>query len=186
MEILLLSNQEAQKPHMIPWINLHFQLKNGISKWMKIDYCFLIWVKVVEEKRKLPWILRLIDIYICVILIDRNSQMFVIFFKNFAYYIIFIKLNIDMARYQQLHWSLQITMIFKCDQICNFLRIWPHLLKKSLMENFIFCAVICSWKHLSLTFTWRRSLSYKSQSNNLQSKSMDWFLNDRDLRRESL
>ena len=30
----------------------------------------------------------------------------------------------------------------KCDEICNFLRIWPHLLKKSLMENFIFCAVI--------------------------------------------
>ena len=26
----------------------------------------------------------------------------------------------------------------KCDQI---LRIWSHLLKKSLMENFIFCAV---------------------------------------------
>ena len=29
----------------------------------------------------------------------------------------------------------------KCDQTCCFLRIWPHLLEKSLMENFIFCAV---------------------------------------------
>ena len=29
----------------------------------------------------------------------------------------------------------------ECDQIRNFLRIWSHLLKKSLMENFIFCAV---------------------------------------------
>ena len=29
----------------------------------------------------------------------------------------------------------------KCDQICSFLRIWLHLLKKFLMENFIFCAV---------------------------------------------
>ena len=28
-----------------------------------------------------------------------------------------------------------------CDQICRKLRIWPHLLKKYLMENFIFCAV---------------------------------------------
>ena len=28
----------------------------------------------------------------------------------------------------------------KCDQIRIFLRIWSHLLKKSLMENFIFCA----------------------------------------------
>ena len=30
----------------------------------------------------------------------------------------------------------------KCDQIRSFLRIWSHLLKKSLAENFIFCAVI--------------------------------------------
>ena len=29
----------------------------------------------------------------------------------------------------------------KYKQIRSFLRIWPHLLKKSLMENFIFCAV---------------------------------------------
>ena len=30
----------------------------------------------------------------------------------------------------------------KCDQILRKLRIRPHLLNKSLMENFIFCAVI--------------------------------------------
>ena len=29
----------------------------------------------------------------------------------------------------------------KCDQILSFLRIWSHLLKKSLMENFIFCVM---------------------------------------------
>ena len=29
----------------------------------------------------------------------------------------------------------------KCDQIRSFLRIWSHLLKKYLTENFIFCAV---------------------------------------------
>ena len=29
----------------------------------------------------------------------------------------------------------------KCDQIRSFLRIWSHLLKKSLMEDFVFCAV---------------------------------------------
>ena len=32
----------------------------------------------------------------------------------------------------------------KCDQIHSFLRIWSHLGKKSLMENFIFCEVIIS------------------------------------------
>ena len=29
----------------------------------------------------------------------------------------------------------------KCDQIHSFQRTWSHLLKKSLIENFIFCAV---------------------------------------------
>ena len=29
----------------------------------------------------------------------------------------------------------------KCDQIRNLLQIWSQLLKKSLMENIIFCAV---------------------------------------------
>ena len=29
----------------------------------------------------------------------------------------------------------------KCDQIRRKLQIWSHLLKKSVMENFIFCAV---------------------------------------------
>ena len=29
----------------------------------------------------------------------------------------------------------------KCDQIRSFLRIWSHLLKKPLLENFIFCVV---------------------------------------------
>ena len=29
----------------------------------------------------------------------------------------------------------------KCEEILRKLRIWPHLLKKSLMENFSFCAV---------------------------------------------
>ena len=31
----------------------------------------------------------------------------------------------------------------KCDQICSF-QIWSHLLIKSLMENFVFCAVLTS------------------------------------------
>ena len=30
----------------------------------------------------------------------------------------------------------------KYDHICSFLQIWSFLLKKSLMENFIFCASV--------------------------------------------
>ena len=35
-----------------------------------------------------------------------------------------------------------------------------------------------------LTLSWRRSLSYRNQSIDLQSKSMDWFLYDIGLRDE--
>ena len=37
-----------------------------------------------------------------------------------------------------------------------------------------------------LSFSWRRSLSYRNQSTDSQSKSMDWFLYDRDLPHESV
>ena len=37
----------------------------------------------------------------------------------------------------------------KCDQICMELQIWSWLLKKSLMENYIFCAV--SYSNMSDT-----------------------------------
>ena len=40
------------------------------------------------------------------------------------------------------------------------------------------------WEKKHLTLSWRRSLSYKNQSIDLQRKSMDWFLYDRDLRHE--
>ena len=36
----------------------------------------------------------------------------------------------------------------KCDQIRRKLWIWSHLLKKSLMENFIFCAVTVGQKKM--------------------------------------
>ena len=38
----------------------------------------------------------------------------------------------------------------KCDQIRRKLRLWSHLLKKLLIENFIFCAVKNSMKKLRL------------------------------------
>ena len=34
----------------------------------------------------------------------------------------------------------------KCDQFRRNLQTWSHLLKKFLMENFRFCAVIVIWK----------------------------------------
>ena len=41
---------------------------------------------------------------------------------------------------QKLKFSIK-DFFSKCDKIRRKMRIWSHLLKKSLMENFIFCAV---------------------------------------------
>ena len=43
----------------------------------------------------------------------------------------------------------------KCDQLRSFLEIWSHLLKKPLMENFIFCVV---WQNISNVITKRDDL----------------------------
>ena len=42
---------------------------------------------------------------------------------------------------QKMKFSIK-DFFIKYDQIRRKLRIWSHLLKKSLMENFIFCAVV--------------------------------------------
>ena len=54
----------------------------------------------------------------------------------------------DLAKYiwgsytaQKMKFSIQ-NFFSKFDRIRSFLLIWSHLLKKSLMENFIFCAVL--------------------------------------------
>ena len=55
----------------------------------------------------------------------------------------------------------------KCDHIRSFLRIWSHLLKKALMENFIFCAVkstaqICTTIFLSLSLPLSQIINFIS------------------------
>ena len=42
---------------------------------------------------------------------------------------------------QKMKFSIKDLFSNKCDQICSYLWIWSNLLKKFLMENFIFCAV---------------------------------------------
>ena len=46
------------------------------------------------------------------------------------------------SRAQKMKISIK-DFLSECDQISSFQQIWSHLLKKSLMENFISCAV-CS------------------------------------------
>ena len=46
---------------------------------------------------------------------------------------------------------LVIDFFSKCEQICSFLRVCLHLLKKSLMENAIFCAVLFTKLNIAQT-----------------------------------
>ena len=51
-------------------------------------------------------------------------------------------------------WSFSIKdFSSKCDQIRSFLQIWSHLLEKSLMENFVFCAVTLQEAAAMYTFS---------------------------------
>ena len=45
---------------------------------------------------------------------------------------------------QKLKFSIK-DIFSKCDQTRSFLWIWSYLLKKSLMENFIFCLALASY-----------------------------------------
>ena len=59
-----------------------------------------------------------------------------------------VYINHFLCPYHLLHkkWSFFIKYFFSnCDQIHSFLRICSLLLKKSLMENFVFCA--CSYRY---------------------------------------
>ena len=53
----------------------------------------------------------------------------------FSFYFMFLNITLDKK------WIFP-HFFSKSDQIRRKLRIWSHLLKKSLMENFIFCAVL--------------------------------------------
>ena len=69
---------------------------------------------------------------------------------------------------QKMKFSIK-DFLSKCNQICSFLRIWSCLLKRFLMENFIFCAVFSNFcnqeketysenisSRWDLTFPWPR------------------------------
>ena len=79
----------------------------------------------------------------------------------------------------------------KCDQIRSKLRIWSHLMKKFLMENFIFCVVYrktaryfflviqrfsCITQHIKehSTFLKSNNLRYKKKLSNFSRKAFKW------------
>ena len=66
--------------------------------------------------------------------------------------------NNDTA--QKMKFSIK-DLFSKCDQIRRKLRIWSHLLKKSLIENFIFCMVPETTEEIWI-ISWRKGNSLQS------------------------
>ena len=56
------------------------------------------------------------------------------------------QMSVKITTVQKTKFSIR-DFFSKCDQIRSFLRIWSHLLKKSYIKNFIFCAM-----HKSMCF----------------------------------
>ena len=72
-----------------------------------------------------------------ILFVDRRykKQLFKFFFHGRNYWML------EIYTAPKMKFSIK-NFFSKCDQICNFLWIWSPLLKKFLMENLIFCAVL--------------------------------------------
>ena len=62
----------------------------------------------------------------------------------------FLKKHLFVFITQKVKFSVK-DIFRKCDEIRRKLRIWSHLPKKSLMENFIFCEVFSMMPRISLS-----------------------------------
>ena len=77
--------------------------------------------------------------------------------------------------YTSLHGKTLLLISKKAPKVNNCLRLLNRGWSVSIRRIF---------HNVTLTLSWQRSLSYRKQSTDLQSKSMDWFLHDRELHHE--
>ena len=68
----------------------------------------------------------------------RSSLFFIFYFVTF--HLIIVAVYLILVTAQKMKFSTK-DFFSKCDQIRRKLQIWSRLLKKSLMEHFIFCAL---------------------------------------------
>ena len=70
----------------------------------------------------------------------KNSFWFSNFWRISHFHLITFLITASKNTLHKMKFSIE-DSFSKFDQIHSFLRIWSHLMKKSLTENFIFCAV---------------------------------------------
>ena len=71
-----------------------------------------------------------------------NMESYEAFLENFTEWMFVVTgfRRIYHTLHKKMNFSIK-DFFSKCDQICSFMWIWSHLMMKSLMENFIFCAL---------------------------------------------
>ena len=87
----------------------------------------------------------------------RNSSVFISYYFTFAPFYLPNTVIISTFTAQKMKFSIK-DFLSKYDQIRKFLRIRSHLLKKSLMKNFIFCAVFYTLHVFILVWEDRREM----------------------------
>ena len=102
----------------------------------------------------------------------------------FSYVMRFIYIYICVYIYIYIMYILYIYKLFRNPHFRKLYRkenVWYH---PDTFEVFCLKSTEYEKQDFSLTLSWRRSLSYRNRSIDLQIKSMDWFLYDRNLCRE--
>ena len=100
----------------------------------------------IEEAAILRWIgtklqnFRVSNTFYCMLVMTGFYMITASVMKESRYYNI-ITVFFCIRTTQNMKFSIK-DFFSKCDQIRRKLPIWSHLLKKSLIENFIFCAVL--------------------------------------------
>ena len=98
-----------------------------------------------------------------------------------------IMLLVEFIFYIVTYWGRLMAFIFTCVWGCRKPKItFLHLILSKTLSHWRCTFNIVRWliHTFLLTLSWRRPLSYRNQSIDLQSKSMDWFLYDNGLRHE--
>ena len=129
----------------LPWPNSHskFPSKWELQKFQKSDFFKLPFqINLLTHRVKYLSIYYLFIIYLFIYLSSiyylSIFYLFIIYlFNNYLQYLIIIYL-FTFHSAQKIKFFIK-DFCRKCDQIRSFLQIWSLLLKKSFMENFIFC-----------------------------------------------
>ena len=104
----------------------------------KLNKTHLVNICFAQTSRTVSWNR---SFYFC-LNVHKLDDSFTFIWKKFLCHIFLFQCHIFIA--QKMKFSIK-DFFSKCVQIRSFLRIWSHLLKKSLMENFIFCVVFVVW-----------------------------------------